>query len=258
MTANKRLDAAIRKVKLQKIDKVQQISGLLGVTKDGTNQIEVPGRRGFVWVRLRNNLSELVQAFNENVSLVFGLPVLVERDPSNPSRYRVVGRDVGRYNSWGGSATGQAAHGSTHSFVPGGGGDMVWVYSQQFMPLLVVPSGNAGAMSLVVQPALYYISGSYHYLGGTGTANLSSYKPSDGNAHVIVLEIDPASGQLLISTGTMAGVPNQLTGTAELAPYFPPLIDESHEPLAAIRLLSGTSYLSWANLYDLRQIIHRR
>jgi hypothetical protein len=64
----------------RKEDRPLIFSGALGVTTNAENQVEVPGRPGFVWVRLRNQLNELIQAFNEDVSPVFDLPVRVEYD----------------------------------------------------------------------------------------------------------------------------------------------------------------------------------
>ncbi len=137
MSGKKRYTRAITSLAERKESKSIIFSGVLGVTTNGENQVEVPGRNGFVWVRLRNQLNELIQAFNDTVSIVFDLPVDVEWDKLSPTRYRVIGRDVGRYPDWGSSSTFEPVHSAQHSFNPAigqTGGDIVWIYDQQFMP----------------------------------------------------------------------------------------------------------------------------
>ncbi len=74
MRGKKRYQKIATKFAQRKESKPVVFSGELGVTTNGENLVEVSGRPGFVWVRLRNQLNELVQAFNESVSPVFDLP----------------------------------------------------------------------------------------------------------------------------------------------------------------------------------------
>ena len=198
MKGKKRYAKAAGSFSSRKENKPLVFSGELGVTTNGENLVEVSARPGFVWVKLRNQLNELVQAFNESVSPVFGLPVLVEWDKHSPTRYRIINRDVGRYTVWGGSAGSTSsylpAHGASHSFntlTGAGGGDPVWVYEQQIIPFLVTPSGSYGAMSVSWQPDVYYLSGTFHYWGGTGTVIPNDLKPPTADkARMVLLYAD--------------------------------------------------------------------
>jgi hypothetical protein len=239
---------------------------VLGVTTNAENQVEVPGRPGFVWVRLRNQLNELIQAFNEEVSPVFDLPVRVEYDEANPIRYKVIGRDVGRYTVWvttnaaGDTVSNTSpylpAHGASHSFntLAGvGGGDVVWVYSQQFTPWLVTPSGSSGANSVSVQPSSYYYDQQFRWAGGTGIAGFDTLRPTgSSNARMLLVYLDPDTGNVLLATGSLTEFANTITGTAEIMPYMPSLIEPTDIPLAGVRLITGSLALLWPNVYDLR------
>jgi hypothetical protein len=250
----------------RKEDRPLIFSGVLGVTTGGENQVEVNGRPGFVWVRLRNQLNELIQAFNEEVAPVFDLPVRVIYDSANPIRYKVIGRDVGRYTVWvTTNAAGDTvpstssylpAHGASHSFnkLTGvGGGDVVWVYSDQFIPWLVTPSGSSGANSVSVQPSAYYYDQQFRWAGGTGIAGFDTLLPTgSSNARMLLVYLDPDTGTPFLATGTLTEFANTITGTADIMPYMPSLIEPTDIPLAGVRLITGSSVLLWQNLYDLR------
>ena len=257
MSGKRRYERAIGSLAERKESKSTYFSGQLGITTNGEAQVEVPGRNGFVWVRLRNQLNEVIQAFNESVSLVYSLPVMVEWDKLSPTHYKIVGRDTGRYSNWGSSSSYQPVHGAQHSFDPLsgiGGGDVVWIYDQQIIPFLITPSGSAGAMSVSWQPDVYYMSGTSHYWGGTGIAISNDLKPPTADkARMLLLYCEVNTGNLLIATGTLTEFDASITGTAEVCPYIPPLVSDDDLPLAGLRLVTGTSVILWTNLYDVRQ-----
>ncbi len=259
MKGKKRYQNIATKFAQRKESKPLVFSGELGVTTNGENLVEVSGRPGFVWVRLRNQLNELVQAFNESVSPVFDLPVLVEWDKLSPTRYKVINRDVGRYTVWGSASAYLPKHGSQHSFNTldinfGGGGDVVWVYGQQFMPALVTPSGSAGAFSISMQPYVHYHSGTFGFAGGTGLLIPSDYKPPTADkARMFLIYLDQDTGNPMIATGTMTEFDATLTGTAQVVQYIPSVIGADDVPLAGLRLVTGTNEILWPNLYDVRQ-----
>jgi hypothetical protein len=64
-------------------------SGLLGLAIGGHKIVNHPTRAGYVYVRLRDNLSEVVQAFNDKVSPVYDFPVLIQR---KGNKWYVLGR----------------------------------------------------------------------------------------------------------------------------------------------------------------------
>jgi len=266
MTGKRRYRKSIQSFAGRKEDKVITFSGTLGITTNGENQVEVPGRPGYVWVQLRNQLNETIQAFNESVSPVFSLPVLVEWDKDAPIRYKVRGRDIGRYTVWvttnaagdtvSNTSSYLPAHSAQHSFNKysgWGGGDVLWVYSDQFMPWAVTPSGSAGSLSVSVQPSAYYYNDQFRWAGGTGIAGLDVLRPTGtSSARMILVYLDPDTGNPYLATGSLTEFANTITGTQQIMPYMPSLIEETDIPLAGIRLITGTNKILWQNLYDLR------
>lgn len=242
---------AYRGLDKQKADDVIPIPGILGFLIGGEEVVDVANRPGYVYARLRDNLSEVVQAFNTNVSPVYNLPVLIVRDATDRSRYIVLSRDYGRYQLWGTTSAYLPRHGNQHSFDPlnGGGGDVVWVFSQQFMPLLVYPSGSAGSMSLSISPYNRYRNNGWHYAGGISTPSLASYKPSGvSNARMVLVYLDGSDAVGLLPGAEFVST---TTGTAIL-PYIPDIPSSDSLALAAIKLLTGTSVILWEDIYDLR------
>lgn len=252
MMSKRNLSRATRSLESTKKEEYLLIPGFLGFTLKGINKVEVPTRPGYVYVRVRGQTSEVVHAFNNIVAPVYGLPVLITRDEIDRTRYRVVGRDTGVYSNWGSSSPYLAKHGHTHSFIPEerGGGDVVWVYGRQMMPLAVYPSGTSGAAMVTIKPAIYYQNNIWHYAGGTATASLLPYKPTDNTARMVLIYLDSAGNPQLEAGSTYFN--GDITGSSQIVPYLPQIGDLSHVPLAGIRLVSGTSEVVWANIYDVR------
>lgn len=253
---NKNLDKALRKSNKKKEDKVVAIAGELGIPLNGQKLIAVPNRQGFVFVRLKNNTSELIQAYNSTVPEVYDLPVLVVR---RVGVYTVIGRNFDRYTNQWGQAAYLPKHGTQHSFNPSLniGGDTTWVYSQQFMPLLGYPSGSLGSPRVAISPYLIRdLNGNWKYAGNTGTPDVSVYNPTTGSrATMALIYIDTVSGNpgIIVNSGTY--VDASLTGTNQVAPYIPQVSNPNWIPSVAIRLVSGTSSLTWSNLYDVRPFL---
>lgn len=254
----KKLHEALRTQRKKTQQSKLQIVGTLGIPLGGQRVVEVPGRNGFVYVKLRDNQSEVVQAFNNQVATSYGLPVVVERQKS---RYVVVAVDTIRYqNNWNSSASFLPKHGNTHSFNPdtGGGGDVVWVFSRQMMPALIFPSGSLGAPNVVLSGyTIKNSDGSWRYIGTTGTQSLLPYKPSIATGAVMALVyLDSISGNPYLLIGSGSYFHASITGTAEITPYIPSLTNPNYIPLAAVRLVTGTSRILWSNIYDARQWVH--
>lgn len=229
------------------------LSGILGIALGG-RIVNHPTRNGYVYVRLRDNLSEVVVAFNDKVSPVYGLPVVVE---FTNNRWYITGRDTTRYSDWGTSAPFLPQHGDQHSFNRidnVGGGDIVWVYSDQIMPMLGYPSGTAGARNILIANAMIRKNdGSFLYVGGSGTIDLVQYKPTNNQAILALVYVDKSTGNFgyLIGSGTpFSGL---ITGTAALTQYIPTIPSSNFIGASVVRLVSGTVSIGWANLYDIRQ-----
>lgn len=250
MSGRNRFHKSATKLNVLKQDEVRKIPGELGLKLGGTSLVEVPNRPGFVYVRLRSDQNEVVQAYNDKVSPVYGLPVTVVRDRIDKGRYYIDGRDTGRYNNWGSSSY-LPLHGSTHSFTPSQpGADITWVWDRQFTPLLTVPSGTAGGLGVTIYPGTLYYNDNWKAIGFTGTSSLAAYKPTDATARMVLVSIDTAGNPVLTPGGTFSPL---LSGTSEVYPYIPSIPSSSVMAISAIRLVSGTSVLTWDNIYDLRQ-----
>jgi len=251
MAGKHKFTRAYKGLDIQKANELNPIPGILGFLINGVRTVEVPNRNGYVYVRLRDNLSEVCQAFNDNVSPVYGLPVLMVRDSTNRTRYKILGRDLGRYQDWGTSSPYLPRHGAQHSFnPPDEGGDVTWIYGRQLMPLLVYPSGSYGAGNVLIYPYTFYRNNTWHYIGSTGTASLLTYKPTgSSNARMVLVYLDDNDVPALEAGSEFSA---GLTGTAQLFTYIPALPSTSGIPLAGIRLVSGTSVILWDNIYDLR------
>lgn len=253
----RKLKDALRKQKRQTKQEVPQLAGMLGIELGGQRVVEVPHRNGFVYVKLRDNQNEIIQAFNNKVSPSYNLPVLVERQNN---RYVVVAVNTDRYqNNWTTFAPFLPRHGNTHSFdiENGGGGDIVWVHSRQLMPLLVLPSGTVGSQNVVMSSyTLKKENGTWLYVGNTGTQTFAPYLPSTGAiVGLVYLDTNTGNPNFIINSGTIFS--ESITGTNQVAQYIPSISSPSTQiPLAAIRLVTGTSQIGWDNIYDVRQWLH--
>lgn len=220
------------------------LQGVLGLSR---TQVNVAGRPGFVWVRLLDNPNEVIRAHNSKVSPTYNMPVILSYDGI---KYEVVDRDINRYSNWVTNSAFLPQHGTQHSFVKGGGGggDIVWVDSQQFLPLLVFPSGTVGGLSVNISPMIYRnSSGTWMFIGNTGTPNINQ-TPSTG-ATIYLLMLNDQTGNFYYVTGTTFS--NAITGSWDIVGKIPAPTSTVDKPIAAIRSTSGT--VSWDNIYDVRQ-----
>lgn len=253
----RKLHKALETQKKQNKQEVPQIAGSLGIPLGGQRRVEVPNRNSYLFVRLRDNANEVIQAFNNKVAPSYNLPVLVERQDN---RYIVIGVDTTRYQSnWSSFAPFLPRHGNTHSFAPesGGGGDVVFVYPRQIMPSLIMPSGSVGGPNTIMNGyTLKNADGTWKYTGVTGTPSYLPYKPTGSSAVMVLTYLDSISGNPYLLVGSGSYFAGTITGSAEVTPYIPSLSDPNHIPLSVIRLVSGTSVIGWDNIYDIRQFIH--
>lgn len=240
----------LRKFHEQKQKLPNIYSGSLGILINGEKVVEVPNRPGFVFVRLQNMQSEFVQALNGVVSPVYDLPVLVTH---NNSYYAIYGRDVNRYSNWVTNSAYVPAHHTQHEFdiTGGGGGDVVWVHGEQFYPLLGFPSGSVGSNNIEIAPYDYFYGGVWKHAGNTGTASLLGYRPTGSvNAKMVLIAIDAATTAPVYHVGTEFLA--SLTGSYNIIANMPAL-GANEIPVTAVRLVTGTAIISWAEITDVRQ-----
>ena len=249
-----KLTKALRDQKQQNKQRELEIYGSLGIPLGGQKLVEVPGRNSYVYVRLRDNQNEVIQAFNNKVATSYDLPVIVHREGS---RYIVDGVNTLRYNNnLNNFAAYLPKHGQAHSFFPGGGGDVVWVYSRQMMPLLVYPSPSNTGTNVSVYGQALVVNNQWQYVGNTGTDSLLTYLPTGSDSVMGLIYLDARTGNpgILINSGTP--FLGNITGTGDVMPYIPVPNTATQIPLAGVKLNSGTTTIGWNNLYDMREWVH--
>ena len=253
--ANK-LHKALRTQKQNTQQVALEIYGTLGIPIDGAKAVEVPNRPSFVYVRLRDNQNEVIQAFNNKVAASYGLPVVIIREGN---RYVIQGVNTQRYqNNWNNYSPYLPKHGTAHSFADGGGGDVSWIFSRQFMPNLVYPNsgGVTGTSAYIAPHVLLDANRVWRYVGATGTDNLLNYKGTGSSSTMLLIYINATNGNPGILVGSGSYFSNTLTGTASIYPYIPVPDPATQIPLAAVRMDTGTASITWDNLYDVRQFVH--
>lgn len=240
-------------------DKTQQytpfIAGTLGIAINGVLTVEVPTRPSYVYVQLRSSQAEVIQAFNDQVSPAYGLPVLVEWQSN---RYVIIGRDTSRYSNWQTSSSYLPRHAATHEFgAVGGGGDVVFVWQQQLMPVLPMPSGSVGSNSIVVNDYIFMNnSGQFNYSPVQSTVSFLPWNPTaSADAQMVLVSLDMQTNSLRYDVGSGSTFSAALTGSSDVATHIPAVPDITrYLPIAAIRLVTGSLIIGWDSIYDVRQI----
>lgn len=246
----KRLKRQFRRSLDQKQDRPNLVPALLGAYVNGQKTLLVAGREDFAWCRIRGSTSEVVQAFNETVGLHWDLPVLIYRDPNFEGIWKVYGRDITQYEDWEG-VNYLPHHGSQHSFRggQGSGSDPVWVYKRQFMPFLPRPIAS-GDMSIFIEQDLYYWDGEFHWWGGSGTEDLTSYKPTGSvSGKFLTVYIEGSTETLKLLEGDEF---NLVFAPDNPTEYIPVPAASQGIPIASVMLQTGTTSIGWHEIFDLR------
>jgi len=245
----KKLERALSAFSNTKVTKPELVPGMLGGYIDGYQQIVVGYRPDFVYVRLRTSDSETIQAFNDKVGIHWDLPVLVYRDPQSPGVWRIYGRDIRQYAEWEGAAYNNP-HADSHSFAGAArtGADVVWTFKRQYMPLLMHPNPT-GTLGVYIEPDFYLYGGDVRWWPGSGTASLAAYKPTGSfTARFVTVYLNSAGNPDFLAGDEFSAldVPSDPSTYIEIPTYTQGV------PLGAVLLLSGTEYIGWGELYDLR------
>jgi len=245
----KRLRKVLKATLDGKADKPTLVPGLLGAYINGIPTITVAGRPDFVWVRLRGDESARIQAFNEKVAEHFELPILVARDKDLADIWYVHGRDLRQYESWEGAAYGPP-HGSSHSFAgaPYTGSDIVWTNKRQYMPMLPRPVAS-GSMGIWIHSDFYYFDGRYHFWPGSGTGDIfSALRPTGSlNSRYVTVYIDENG-----NPAGLVGAEFETIYAGDPATYISLPTSDQGVPVAAVLLQTGTQWIGWGEIYDLR------
>lgn len=226
-----KLRAALKRQNTQPV-RMRAVLGKADGTIAGTQD-------NFVWVTDAND--DETQVFNDAIpanKYGYGLPVWIERiEGSTLWRIAAIRQIYGAAPV----AVGIKEHASTHTAY---GNDPVWVWSDQFMPWLVAPSG----LTLKVYRMSFY-NGTAWEDAVTETLDLTSHKPASGARYVLV-EVK-ADGDLVVTNGTViAGSKFELT-IADI-----PVPTVGRLALCGVRLYAGQTVIAKnginKDIYDLR------
>jgi len=217
---------------------------------DGTGNIEVPGKRNFVYVR-REGRSRIEECHNTRVPRRNGLPVIVGHDPVNPDTLQILEPD------WGGMASPDnysyvPYHHESHEFQNADGGDdITWIQSQQYVPLLAYPTDPL-TMTVNVYGGWYCWGTDWHYFEATVSADLTGSIPGIvGNARYTLISIDGATETLQYTDGAEFPVVLPPADIEDMIPTAP----GGSVPIVAVYLPNGIISIDWANLYDIRMMV---
>jgi hypothetical protein len=247
----KRLEASASKLLSTKLNVPVLLTGFLGSYTDVGIAVEVPGRKGWVYVRLHTKSGNVIQAYNRNVGKAFDVPVIVER---KGNKHIVIGLNHDQYSEWPSNFI--ADHGDQHSFGGGTGtvgSDVVWVQKRQFTPLLLAPT-NPFSMKADVLGDFYSWNTHLHYLGTTGTIDLTTaIPPITDQALLLTVYLNGNTGGLSYLSGTSFTYNGQLD---DPSPYISLPDDSQGIALGAILLNNGMSYIDWDHLFDIRLLVN--
>lgn len=250
---HRELQIALHDLLSSKADEQVKVPAAMGAYIGGVKTVTVDKRKDHVYVRLRGNDSEVVEAFNDSVLRAFGIQIFVVREGL---QWRVVGKNTGTApgGGWGGDAY-LPNHGNQHSFSGGtgtAGNDIVWVYKRQFMPLLVAPT-SPKTMKAHVFSDYYPWGGAYHWFAEVDTPDLTSLVPAVFmTARFVTAYINGDTGNLAFVTGTSFLATGTITDPSSVVP----MPDQGVGiPVGSIYLLNGMSAVTWDSLWDVRNII---
>lgn len=153
--------------------------------------VEVPRKNGYVYARLQSG--QVVEVFNQVAPNIYNWSVYVGKDKSQPGVLKVL------ETRWIHNIREQISyilfHHKQHEFPAP---DTVWIYRDQFMPLLIFP---AGGLSVKLFGDIIYEAGMDNPIRVPDTdIDMTSYVPSTG-ARYILIEVEQ-DGSLNYITGT--------------------------------------------------------
>lgn len=207
---------------------------------DGSGNVTIAVRSRFVYAMLSDG-TVIPGVFNGKVPNVSGTPVWLGYTDLDPNHLQVI--DVRQvYDDP--LLAALPDHGYQHEY---GGEDVAFIWSQQLMSWNVLPTAN---FTVKVYKQNFF-TGSQYIKGGTQDFDLTSLVPGSGAFYVLV---QVSLTTLLVTTKSGAS-----TDVTLLDGSFIPLPDDGCVPLAAVRLYSGQSSISFGDpnttdIADLRNI----
>lgn len=237
MSGRYNLSKTTKRLNVKKADRLIKVPASLGIP--ASFLVEVSGREGYHYARIRGNLSELVQVYNPITTPVYDMPVLIT---FRNRRWEVDSIDAGRYITWGQNSPTVPIHGSSH-FISNF--DPVFITTQQIVDSLVYSLSTG--ITVHINAGLVSFSNDIVSVQSQNI-NLINYVPTGTGAIWAIVRVN--------SSGT-ASIQNNMSyvdSVTQLGYYNVPTIDIGYIPLAAVKLWYGQTSLSTSDIVDLRYL----
>jgi hypothetical protein len=169
----------------------ETLDGTLG---DGSGNLDVSGRAGYVYIRFADD--SIGQARCTKVAPQYNLQVKLRR--AHDDALEVVDVD---YNLSMEFTSGRSANVGRHAWQHARlATDALYVQGLQFLPFLTRPT-DTPSLSVYVEPVSYGYNGTNKYWPG-GEIDLTAYLPSNANEHTcVVVGLDPSTNALAATEG---------------------------------------------------------
>jgi hypothetical protein len=214
---------------------------------NGTGAVTVPGKPNYIYVR-RLGRGLIEECLNNKAAARDGLPIIAGYSHESPEILQVLEVDWPSFAAPGNYSYIQHHHDAHELHNDRGGDDVVWVQSQQILPLLVYPT-DPTTMTVNIFGGWYpWVSG-WHYFEAVLSADLTAHVPAlPAEARYVLISIDGATELL------------QYTAGATFPIFLPPADAENmiptplagSIPIGAVYLPFGTATLDWDNVFDMR------
>ncbi len=224
---------ALRKLLSAKQNAITALPGILG---DFGGNVSVPGRLGYVYVRISGQPP--VQVYNKVAPTnQAALPVLVGYDPLEPTLFQVLAVRSQYLEQQGVSMANAAQHGGTHGWF---GRDPVYVALRQFLPGRITP---AGGLTFSVHRFTAYFDGVLQLVAPADPISIASLQPYLGSGMgVFVLVSVNSDGEIVTTKGTEGDVSTLSIASIPAAP------SDTAYLLGAIRLYDGQTKIDESRL----------
>lgn len=243
------LESIARKAR-QAIIKTMLSEGIPGKLGNGSGTLYFTDKNGVthrdqVWVRVsvEGTQTEIV-AYCTAVNPALNLPVRVANRSRGPEVIAVDRMLSGSFTD--GRMTEVPRHWWTHLWL---GPDPAFLDSRSFMGLGVRPS-DPPALTVDVKAGFYRYGGSLKNFPDTTSGSLSSYVPSTGRRHFVIICLDRENNALEIVDGTTKLIAAGNITRSEVAAVS---VGDAYYPLAAVRLDNGQTEVRLPDIiYDMR------
>jgi len=223
------------------------------VMGDGFGNVDVPGRPGYVNVRIAGDANQVAQVFAKSWSSAHGTPIIIGETPQQAGLMQVLDIDWGSFiqqRGWGYSGTSYLPkHGFTHRW---GNDDTVYVEGSQFLPLSMQETIPPSMQAFIYQ-GYYPTDSGPHRWGGGYTPDLTYMMPTGViQSRFMSFYFDPATTLLCAVTGTVLGYIGMPWWT------FAPATPSGSVPIGAVELWgAGMSAIRFNHIHDIRCFVCR-